>query len=143
MKKLEEIPKKAVFEVPEGYFEKLPSRIAARIEAERTAASTGWWPEFGWAPALRLALPVVIVAAIAIFLYRLGPSSSEPEQILASVSTEALYEFLEESDLTTDELIETIDAEGFDIEALEEEAYPEIDLSDDELEALELELSQP
>ena len=31
MKKLEDIPKKEIFDVPDGYFEKLPGKIQARI----------------------------------------------------------------------------------------------------------------
>jgi hypothetical protein len=142
MKKLEEIPKKDVFEVPEGYFDSLPARISARIEARKGSQA----PEgFGWIPALRFAVPVLMVAAAVYALYLAGPATQNPEKILASVSTEALYEFLDESDLSTEELVNTLDVENFDLDGLEENAYPDIELDEDDLDQIEMEFenSQP
>lgn len=144
VKKLEEIPKNEVFRVPEGYFDSLPARISARIEARK--ASPAPEPQgIGWIPALRLALPVLLVAAAVYALYLTGPATQNPEKILASVSTEALYDFLDESDLSTEELVNTLDVESFDLEGLEEDAYPDIELDENDLDQIELEFenSQP
>jgi hypothetical protein len=55
MKKLEDISKKNIFEVPDGYFEKLPGIIQARVAKPE---STPWF-----VPTLKFALPIVAVLA--------------------------------------------------------------------------------
>ena len=42
MKKLEDIPKKQNFEVPEGYFEKLPGIIQSRVTQQHKEKSWGF-----------------------------------------------------------------------------------------------------
>jgi len=125
MKKLEDIPKKEVFDVPEGYFEKLPGRIQSRIGTSGSARPT-------WVYGLRYALPaLLLLAAVALWFNRPAGDLS-PEEVLASVQTEALVAFLDDTDLTTDELLETVQFDGIDASEIESDVYG-LDISTDDL----------
>lgn len=114
MKRLDEIPKKSLFEAPEGYFEKLPGRIQARIAKPE--------PEVAWGKlVLRYALPVVIIAAAAIFIVNREPVRS-PEEVIASLESEQLVAYLEETDLNIDDLLESIPLDGAEVDMLEVDA---------------------
>ena len=129
MGKLDNIPKKTVFDVPDGYFESLPAQIQLRI-AQRSGHVSAPVRRY----ALRLALPILVLAA-AVFYYVNHQAS--PESILASVETPELILFLQESEMTTEDLIENFDFSTGELEALEDEVY---DLEVDN-EALEVELN--
>lgn len=117
MKKLEDIPKNNPFSVPDGYFEKLPGVIQARV-AEGTQKQSR--PFFQYA--LRVALPVVALVIVAVVYFM--PSTRENyNDILASVDTEQLTAYLEESDLTVDELLDEAELDEESIEAIEAEVY--------------------
>ncbi len=100
MKKLEDISKRNIFEVPDGYFDKLPSKIQARIEQnqpERSAFSV-------FSFSLRYAMPALV---IGLAVYLIWPkTTSKGEDLLASVSTEHLVAFLNETDMSTEDLLE-------------------------------------
>ena len=68
VKKLEDIPKKNIYEVPEGYFDKLPGIIQSRVAKEETIRK----PFF--VHSLRYAIPAMVVAivALAVLFFR-GP----------------------------------------------------------------------
>lgn len=101
MKKLDDIPKRNIFEVPDGYFDRLPLKIQARVES--TKPSTGSSPFFSFA--LRYAIPVVLVGMVAAYMFWPKPYQNQDE-LLASVSTESLVSFLNETDISTEDLIE-------------------------------------
>jgi hypothetical protein len=124
MKRLEDIPKKNIFETPEGYFDELPGIIQSRIvEKSRT---TSPFPSFGLA--LRYAVPVLAIAIALFFVFRSNAPLGNPDELLASVSTEELTYYLVESDFTTDELLDLVDLSDEDINALNDEIlYPELD----------------
>jgi hypothetical protein len=61
MKNLENIPKKNIYEVPEGYFDKLPGIIQARIAAETPETKKS--PFFLYS--IRFALPALLIGAIS------------------------------------------------------------------------------
>src|SRR5258705_2587800 len=105
MKKLDDLPKTNIFEVPDGYFEGLPMRIQARLEKPAQASRPVWHLAF------RYALPSVIVV-FALF-YFLRPKSFEAEELLASISSEHLIAYLHDSDINEGDLI---DAAHFDEE---------------------------
>lgn len=138
MGKLDNIPKKDIFTVPEGYFDKLPGMVQARIEAERPR-TTG--PVTAGAFALKFVLPVVLIFAAGIAIFQLTDSPRNAETILAAVSDEDLIAYLQDSELTTDDLIDQIDFEFFDLNGLEEESIVLPPVEDDEFyKALELEM---
>ena len=135
MKKLENIPKSNIFEVPNGYFDNLPLEIQARIEKNNPAKAQS--PIFRYA--LQYSLPVVLVV-IAILIFR-PKSTPTVESILASVSTEQLVVYLEDSNLTTDELLNSYEFDNFSIEAIELEVYDPFDIDSTDLDLLENEIS--
>src|SRR5690606_29616781 len=106
---------KEFFQVPEGYFDQLPGRIQRRIATVHPA-------RYEQRPVLRyaLALALTVVAVTAIVLSIRTPTP-DPVSMLTTVETADLVQYLEESDMTTDEVFETIDFTPRDIEALEDE----------------------
>lgn len=70
MKKLEDIPKKNPFKVPDGYFDELPNVVQARIAREgRRSPFAG-----AFSFSLKYALPVIALVVAAIFWFRPQPS---------------------------------------------------------------------
>ncbi len=116
MKRLDEIPKKSLFEVPEGYFEKLPGVIQARV-AIPTAVGMAWGRL-----ALRYALPVLVLAAAALFIINREPGAEGPEEVIASLESEQLVAYLEETDLNIEDLLESIPLDGTEVDMLEVDA---------------------
>jgi hypothetical protein len=137
MKKLEDIPKNNIFEVPEGYFDKLPGVIQSRIALDKPTEERPFF-----ALALRYAIPVVVLAVVGIFIfqnYQSGPSDSE--SLLATVSNEELVSYLMDGDdASTEELLEGIDINDIDINSLQEEPLMDFDLNEQELNNLSNEL---
>lgn len=128
MKKLEDIPKNNPFSVPDGYFDKLPGVIQARIEGTAKKQSV---PYFRYA--LQYAMPVIVLIIVAVVY--LTPKNENYNDILSSVSTEQLAAYLEDSDLTTDDILESNGLDEESADAIEEEVYfNNIDFNDiDEL----------
>ena len=131
MKKLEDIPKKDVFKVPEGYFENLQTIIQSRVAGSNKEKE--FFP--GFSLALRYALPVVVLGVIGYFW--LGPKAEQKsaESILATIETEDLVAYLNETDLTTEELLESVQLDASDVDELEGEIYGE-DLTDQNFEEI-------
>jgi hypothetical protein len=130
--KLEDLPKKEIFDVPEGYFEKLPGVIQARI-AERKQQTTSR-PVLRYA--FQYALPLVIIGAIGFIWFE--KSSSKPSSIevtLAEIQTEDLITYLDDTDMSTDELLEHASLDAADVEEIEHEVYS-LDLDDETLDIL-------
>lgn len=127
MKKLENIPKTNIFEIPEGYFDKLPLQIQARIAAENPAPQQLPWLRYS----LRYALPMLVFALAAIFVFR--PKVDKVEKILASVSTEELVAYLESNALSTDELLDSYNFDAASAEAIEQEVYFSFDFNTDDV----------
>jgi hypothetical protein len=111
MKKLEDIAKKNIFEVPDGYFEHLPMKIQAKVE---TASGPRSLPV--WNLALRYALPVAIVAIALVYYFK--PTSYKPEELLAEVSNEHLIAFLSESEINEHDLLEIANFNESDADSL-------------------------
>ena len=126
MKKLDDIPKKQVFDVPEGYFDNLPAKIQARL------VSPARERHFVYRYRLQYAIPVLVVLAAAIFW--LTPDSTTPdvERMLSSVSSDQLVAFLTESDITTEDLLNSVDFSEEEIARIEAEAYS-LGLEEDDL----------
>lgn len=120
MKKLEDIPKKNIFQVPEGYFDELPGRVQARIPAGNVNRATSW----SWTTALRYALPsLVAVALFAGWWLKNDAPEEDAEAILASIETEQLAAYLEEYELIGDDLILYDELTEEDAAAIEDEVY--------------------
>jgi len=119
MKKLEDIGKKEVFNVPEGYFEKLPGIIQARVATPNKEREIR--PVFSYA--LRYALPVIVLFALGIFWFNRQSQLTTAESILASIQTEDLVAYLNDADLTTEELLEDATLNEEDANEIEGAVY--------------------
>jgi CRP-like cAMP-binding protein len=108
MKKLEDIPKKTIFEVPEGYFDKLPGVIQSRIAEKNPVRERASY----FALSLRYALPAIVLIAASIFVYQnyYNSESSDVESILASVDSQDLVDYLDEDDVSMEDILEDVDA---------------------------------
>jgi hypothetical protein len=104
MKRLEDIPKKQSFKVPDGYFDDLPMRIQARIQETEKKPSWAWMPAPSFA--LKFALPVILVGIVSVVVWNNLSSTKDPFAKLDSVPTEQLLAYLESDDITTEEIIE-------------------------------------
>ncbi|MDZ4715684.1 MAG: hypothetical protein SH819_09465 [Cytophagales bacterium] len=131
MKRLEDIPKKTLFEVPEGYFEKLPGVIQARV-AVREEQSV-WSPFLSYG--LKVALPIVVLVVAALFFWP-NSAAKTPEQMLASIESEQLVAYLRETDLNADDFLDAVPLDQFEVDALQENAINEMNFNDMDLEAL-------
>jgi hypothetical protein len=112
MKKLDDIPKENIFEVPDGYFDRLPMKIQARIESAKPAQAVAYW---------RLALRVAVPALVIVFAaaYFLNPKTkSDTEEILASITSENLVAYLDESEVTETEILEALALDEIDADSL-------------------------
>jgi hypothetical protein len=112
MKKLEDIPKKNVFEVPDGYFDRLPLQIQAKIASNTAAGGITIW---GFA--VRYAIPL-IVAAFALAYFLKPKSIKDTEELLASISNEHLIAYLHETDISENELLEIANFDNVDADSL-------------------------
>ncbi|WP_456462275.1 hypothetical protein [Reichenbachiella sp.] len=134
---IESLERKSIHQVPDGYFEDLPLKIQTRINNQKEPTS----PAF----ITRMQLVWSLSAAIAIFLigWILYPQDTSPtaEQLLASIETEDLIDYLYEEDISTDEIIASVDENFFleELEDLETEMINE-DLSNEDLETIYSEL---
>ncbi len=126
MKKLEDIPKKNIFEVPEGYFEKLPGIIQARVAKPE--------PVRLWVTSLKYALPVLAVLA-GVFWFT-GQSEETFDEQLAGIQTEQLIAYLNDADLQMDDLSETVSWNEIDLNELEDKVFSTFEITGDELDLL-------
>jgi hypothetical protein len=134
MKKLEDIPKKDFFEAPEGYFDRLPGVIQSRVAAGKREPV--WIPYFRLS--LKYALPVVIIGIASLF-YLNKPELESPENLLASIDSEQLVAYLDDSDVSSEDLLESVPLDNDEASAIHENSL-EISIDDKALEDLSNEL---
>lgn len=125
MKKLEDIPKKNIFEVPDGYFDRLPGVIQSRIAENKPLRERISY----FALSLRYVLPVILVIAASIFVYQnyYNTQPTDTESLLASVSSQDLVEYLDDDDVSIEEILEDVDVN---------------EINPDELNTMELDFSE-
>ncbi len=131
MKNLEDIPKKNVFDVPEGYFDQLPGIIQARVAGSQR--------ESLWAPYLRIslkyALPVLAIIVVSFFFWT-KPAGQSAEDLLASVDSGSLVAFLEDSDISSDDLLEGINLNREEADAIQNDSIEELQVDDNDIKKL-------
>ncbi len=131
MKKLNEIPKKEIFGVPDGYFDDLPSRIQARIEGIRPQTA----PAFVFRYRLQYVVPVAIVVALAA-LWIISPrTATDVETVLASIETEQLVAYLQDTEVNTEDILQQIEFSYEEIDEIETEVY-DLDFTEEDLDIL-------
>jgi len=116
MKKLDDIPKKNIFEVPDGYFDRLPMKIQARAEITKETHSIPVWNL-----AVRYALPIVIVGFALVYFFK--PRAHQTEELLAEVSNEHLVAYLSETDINLNDLLEIANFNEFDADSLNQHLH--------------------
>jgi hypothetical protein len=104
VKRLEDIPKKQPFTVPEGYFDDLPMRIQARIQKPETHP---FWST-NWGLSLKLTVPVLAIGVVAILFWNIPTQSKDPFAKLDTIPSEQLLAYLESDAITTEEVIENV-----------------------------------
>ena len=104
--KLEDIEKKHGLKAPpERYFDELPGIIQAQ-----TAHKTLQKRQYAWSGALRYALPSVLALLVVVLVIRsIDQDVLDPESMIADVAIEDVMAYLEETDITTEELIASVD----------------------------------
>ncbi len=104
--KLEDINKDNIFKVPDNYFENFPERLQKRIEETEQQKKT---------PVIRLRTIINVAAAAIILMFviygitQINDNSTSVDQILSEISSDDLVNYLVESDMSTDEFLESLD----------------------------------
>ena len=101
--KVEDLERKDIFIAPEGYFDKLPGRIQERIALQEREADR---PVYRLVPkkVYYIAASVAVFLIATILILREPEETTTPENVLAEVSTEAMIEYLEMSDMSVTEI---------------------------------------
>jgi hypothetical protein len=104
--KLDEINKKNIYTVPDKYFDQLPTRIQSRVNEKLPVSKWNWNQSLIY----KVAAPVLAVVLLLFYFGQVNNNTSQDfEAILAEVSNEDIIAYLENSDITTEEIIEVID----------------------------------
>lgn len=128
MKKLEDIPKKDLFKAPDGYFDKLPGIIQARVAKPE--------PKSVWLPVLKFALPAVALVTVGIFWFS-NPTVKSVEAELASINTEQLIAYLDNNEVVWEDVDVDRNWSEDDLLELENQVYSTFDSDGSELEMLD------
>ncbi len=116
--KLDELPKKQLYSVPDDYFKELPSIIQARAVKPEQAQT----PALIWSSALRYALPVIaLVMMLVYFGVRINNDDIDVQAMIDEIPTEELISYITESEITTDELLSLIDLNELDVDGMVDE----------------------
>lgn len=128
MKKLEDIPKKQIFEVPEGYFDKLPGVIQSRIAEQNPVREKVSYFAF----TLRYALPAIVLIAASVFVYQnyYNPQPTDAASMLATVGSQDLVDYLDEDEVTIEDILEDLEAGEINADELN---TMELDFSEEDL----------
>ena len=117
--KLDDIPKKEIFNVPDGYFDALPSKIQSRIDAGNPQREDSFVLRYK----LQYVVPVLIIFALGIFWFSNNKQPVDAESMIASIATEDLIAYLNESEVATDEVLNHIEFNPVDLDEIETEVY--------------------
>lgn len=128
MKKLEDIPKKDLFKAPDGYFDKLPGIIQARVAKPE--------PESIWVPVLKFALPVLALVTVGVFWFS-NPTVQNVETELAGINTEQLIAYLDNTEVVWEETETDSDWSEDDLLELEDRVYSTFGSDGSDLELLD------
>ena len=125
--KLKGLKDKQLLTVPDGYFDRLPERVQARLAApERQAV-------FKFPVVFKFALPVIVLAiAVVFWMQNNGINKSrDAHQLLTEIPTDDIIDYLEDSDLSLADIIDGIDQEEslFENHMIELDTISEEDMS--------------
>ena len=128
--KLDDIPNKTPFVVPDEYFDKLTANIQQEVAEPETINWSLYW---------KLGLSTVAAACIVMvsFVYFRPIESVSVEQLLAEVSTEDLVNYVAMMDISEELILETLD--DTEIDLIFEESMETLDFESTDLDDLLLE----
>ncbi len=92
---LDDIPKKALFSVPEGYFDELPQRVQTRVAKPSPAFTISW----NWQRTLA-SLASVGLVAVLVFQSMPRKQGALGTEMLTTVENAAIVDYLHNQNLT-------------------------------------------
>ncbi|MBS1682961.1 MAG: hypothetical protein JST48_14710 [Bacteroidetes bacterium] len=128
MKRLDDISKKNIFEVPDGYFDKLALQIQSKTEKTNYVSKQWITRSFS----LKYVAPAFIIVFALIYFFKAEEVQS-PEEILASVPTEHLAAYLSDSDLNMYDLLSVIKFDEADADSLSKRVHSKFDLNESDI----------
>ncbi len=133
---LEHLKKENVFQVPDQYFETLPELINEKVKKNNSQSGTKVIRM-----TFRYALPVAAMVVVAIYLGIFSQSTDESlevEDMIANITVEELYDYLENSEISTDEIIASLDNEELDLDFNDGSInlIDDLDLTDENMEMI-------
>ena len=130
---IEGIKRSNIHQVPDGYFDALPLKIQTRINAKK-ANEYVFKTRMQWASILTAA---VVIFIIGVLFYPNQNQLNSVDGLLSEIATEDLIEYLHGENLSTDDILASIDAD-FLIDELSNTEFGIIDenLTDEEIESL-------
>ncbi|MFY0652057.1 MAG: hypothetical protein JXQ96_08500 [Cyclobacteriaceae bacterium] len=135
------LPKQHPFQIPNRYFEELPSIIQDRVIETKKDSIFSW--VFGTSQAKWALVPAMMALFILGYsLFFQGKNGTlNTEDIIAEVSTQDLVAYLEQSDLSSDDIIETVNFDDMELELDIEntDLIDELNFSDGEIDDILLE----
>jgi hypothetical protein len=100
--KLDDLPKKNIYQVPDRYFDQLPGRVMARVREKESANNPVAMLAFWRQPFLRAGLAALALVLTFIYLFTFKSGQPQPgagsEALLANVTEKEALEYLMVSD---------------------------------------------
>lgn len=101
---LDSLPKEQIFTTPTHYFNDLSSTINERVHPQKQRFDiAALFAQYK----LAYALPAMLLAIVFIFVLNQNSTSLNSSELLSSISTTTLVDYLEESDLSEVDIIES------------------------------------
>ena len=131
--KIEGLKKSNIHQVPDGYFDELPLKIQTRINAKKHTSPV-FITKMQWASVLTAA---VVIFIIGLIFYPNSSETNNVDGLLSEIATEDLINYLHEENLSTDEILASIDVD-FLLNELSTTEFGIIDenLTEEELESI-------
>ncbi len=132
--KLEDINKKNIYTVPEKYFDQLPGRVQVRIQAKKPEGIFA----LNWSLTYKIAVPALAMVMLVFYFWYDGPENIQSvESLLTQVATDDLVAYLETTDITTEEIIESIDFDNIDLDLTDEtQIMPGIEMNEESINSI-------
>ncbi len=124
---LDDIEKNEPFGAPDGYFESLSDRIMDRIDEEEVKPEDNRrflqpWMRYAAAAC------VVLLATLVFFINQDNQAGPTAEELLSEVSNEAILDYLNDMDVSAEEILDVASFDEMDIDQIQEESLPKVDL---------------
>lgn len=135
--KLEDLPKKNIYQVPDTYFDKLPSIVMAQVQQKDTRRGISWlglWQTLY----LRSALAGFALILAVVFVFTLNNNNNqylESASLMAQISDREAYDYLANSERLESQDLSLLSQSGTDIshefiQVSQEDIWQELDEED-------------